>query len=780
MRALIEQVIRLGKYPLWLLLAACAALCLVAPFTTALGQSSAVMGAIAGGMVGEGLGRSRLRTRSLLALFATLGGGLLLADWLVVGALPFASIIGPIGALKLSTMLNFGGGMGLASLTLRAMGHRWPAARAVEVAVAAAAVAFAFSAHRDGSVARPLWLSDQAWAMGFDPIYAIMAAGVLLAVALPALLFLESRKPLPLLSGLFLPALVILVFLFTDPASLQTPPQTADLDDIQDGFASSSGEDEQPTSANGKDDAQDGQPQDGQPQDGQPQDGQPQDGQAQGGQPQDGEQGGGQGSGESQPADGGEDTGDSSSSTDPQDALEGDASNGPPEPVAIVILGDDYSPPSEHFYFRQEPHSQFNGSRMIKANDSRFDADFLDHFAVGMTDLDAPPETHRTRIQGTVSLLTEHTAPFGIEAPVRYTPTRNPHTSRFVRTYAFVSLAQETPYENLLGMTAGRSDWDAETWTHYTEGPEDPRYQALARQLIAELPPQFADDPFAWALKIKLHIDENMKYTRSERHEDAADPTADFLFGNFTGYCVHSAHAAVYMWRSLGLPARIGTGYLVREEDRRGSAVMIRNNQAHAWPEIYLEEVGWVVVDIAPAENLDPMSPPVDEETLQALAELARDQEPQPDREPIDYALWAERLLWLLKTGLIAILAVTLLGHYTAKFWRRGRYRLASARALPRVGYRSALDRLAEVGIRREHGESRERFARRVAAIAPAFETLTAMHLSAVLGAPDAERPPAQRWRESVVAVTTSLKATVPWWRRLLGWLNPFSFYRAR
>ena len=39
--------------------------------------------------------------------------------------------------------------------------------------------------------------------------------------------------------------------------------------------------------------------------------------------------------------------------------------------------------------------------------------------------------------------------------------------------------------------------------------------------------------------------------------------TAAFLFGNFTGYCVHSAHASVYLWRSLGLPARIGTGYLV-------------------------------------------------------------------------------------------------------------------------------------------------------------------------------------------------------------------------
>ena len=71
------------------------------------------------------------------------------------------------------------------------------------------------------------------------------------------------------------------------------------------------------------------------------------------------------------------------------------------------------------------------------------------------------------------------------------------------------------------------------------------------------------------------------------------DPTADFLFGDRTGYCVHFAHAAVLLWRALGIPARVGTGYRTEEDDRHGSStILIRASDAHAWPELYLDGIG--------------------------------------------------------------------------------------------------------------------------------------------------------------------------------------------
>ena len=39
-----------------------------------------------------------------------------------------------------------------------------------------------------------------------------------------------------------------------------------------------------------------------------------------------------------------------------------------PAPMAVVLLGDDYSPPSQAFYFRQEVWSHFNGSRLVAPN----------------------------------------------------------------------------------------------------------------------------------------------------------------------------------------------------------------------------------------------------------------------------------------------------------------------------------------------------------------------------------------------------------------------------
>ncbi|MFT4975635.1 MAG: transglutaminase-like putative cysteine protease [Myxococcota bacterium] len=774
MRELVEALIRSIRYPLWVVVAAAAALCLVSPFTDGYGQVAAVLGALSGGLAGELLGRSRLRGIWLLLL--ALAGALALAvlDRLLVGWWPVATTLGPVVALHLGTVVAFGGGGLVGVGLLRALGRRGSGGRALELGVAAAAIASAFAPHRDGAIARPLWLSDRAWEAGLDPVSLILAVGVLLGIGLPLLMLLESRRRLPLLAPFLLPLLVLMAFFWTDPATLQTPPQVSELDNIQDGYAGGQGENDEWESSGGGG------------------------GGAQGGAGGQGDQQGSQGGTDQQPGGPGgdqpagsqggssDDTGqqsesgeEGSSAGNPQESLEEGGGGGEPTPVAIVILGDDYAPPNEAFYLRQEPHSQYNGLRLVRATGDIRDEDTLDHFAVSRTALPEPPSGHRARVQGTVSLLVEHTAPFGIEAPTEFWPTRNPSPGRFVRTYGFSSLAQDTPYEQLLGFSAGDPAWSPERWAHYTEGPVDPRYRELALRLIAELPAEIRNDPFAQALKIKLYLDENMKYTRSARHAEADDPTADFLFGDLIGYCVHSAHASVFLWRSLGLPARIGTGYLVQEEQRRGSALMVRDDQAHAWPELYLDDLGWVVLDVAPSENLDPPSDPVDDDLLAALADLAREQEEASQQDPIDYALLWQRLLRTAQILVLAIIVLVLSSHYTIKAWRRLRPLLSGARSTPRVGYRVALDRLAEAGLSREQGETREDFARRMSVVTPSFEDMTALHLKAALGRPG-QPVDVARWLSVMAAVRREVRSGTRWWRRLLGWLNPFSFYRAR
>ena len=63
-----------------------------------------------------------------------------------------------------------------------------------------------------------------------------------------------------------------------------------------------------------------------------------------------------------------------------------------------------------------------------------------------------------------------------------------------------------------------------------------------------------------------------------------------FLFEEQRGYCVHYASAMVEMLRSVGIPARYTQGY--RHITDKG--VMVYSNEAHAWPEAFIDGIGWV------------------------------------------------------------------------------------------------------------------------------------------------------------------------------------------
>src|SRR5581483_4406092 len=109
----------------------------------------------------------------------------------------------------------------------------------------------------------------------------------------------------------------------------------------------------------------------------------------------------------------------------------------------------------------------------------------------------------------------------------------------------------------------------------------------------------------------------------------------------------------------------------------------------------------------------------------------------------------------------------------------------AAARSATAATATAALDMLAEAGFSRTYGETREAFAKRVVARVPSFEQVTAMHMAARLGDPNAD--PARReefsvetWRRLLKTFRTELPSVAPRWRRLLGLLHPASFFDAR
>jgi transglutaminase-like putative cysteine protease len=70
-----------------------------------------------------------------------------------------------------------------------------------------------------------------------------------------------------------------------------------------------------------------------------------------------------------------------------------------------------------------------------------------------------------------------------------------------------------------------------------------------------------------------------------------------FLFDTRQGFCEHYASAFAVLMRSAGVPARIVLGYQGGEVNPMGGHMIVRQSDAHAWNEVWLEGVGWRRVD---------------------------------------------------------------------------------------------------------------------------------------------------------------------------------------
>ena len=83
------------------------------------------------------------------------------------------------------------------------------------------------------------------------------------------------------------------------------------------------------------------------------------------------------------------------------------------------------------------------------------------------------------------------------------------------------------------------------------------------------------------------------------------DAVDDLLFRTREGFCGHYASAFVTLMRAAHVPARVVTGYLGGEWNPIGEFVEVRQSDAHAWAEVWLEGRGWTRMDptavVAPA-----------------------------------------------------------------------------------------------------------------------------------------------------------------------------------
>ncbi|WP_018607846.1 transglutaminase TgpA family protein [Uliginosibacterium gangwonense] len=71
----------------------------------------------------------------------------------------------------------------------------------------------------------------------------------------------------------------------------------------------------------------------------------------------------------------------------------------------------------------------------------------------------------------------------------------------------------------------------------------------------------------------------------------------EFLFDSKRGFCEHFSSTFVIMMRAAGVPARVVTGYQGGEWNPVDGTLVVRQSDAHAWAEVWLEKRGWMRVD---------------------------------------------------------------------------------------------------------------------------------------------------------------------------------------
>ncbi|NJN70750.1 MAG: DUF3488 domain-containing transglutaminase family protein [Nitrospira sp.] len=140
--------------------------------------------------------------------------------------------------------------------------------------------------------------------------------------------------------------------------------------------------------------------------------------------------------------------------------------------------------------------------------------------------------------------------------------------------------------------------------THY---PESFTKHFLQTPSLSERIGRLAEDitraqtsPYEKAHAIQSFLIHNYRYSLDAPLAGVDRPLEEFLFLRKTGYCEHYATAMAIMLRTVGIPARLVTGFLATEWNEYGSYYVVRQQDAHAWIEVYLPHSGWVMMDPTP------------------------------------------------------------------------------------------------------------------------------------------------------------------------------------
>ncbi|MFF3210598.1 transglutaminaseTgpA domain-containing protein [Streptomyces sp. NPDC002886] len=142
---------------------------------------------------------------------------------------------------------------------------------------------------------------------------------------------------------------------------------------------------------------------------------------------------------------------------------------------------------------------------------------------------------------------------------------------------------------------------DPEIAAEYTKVPDN--LPAVVVQTAREVTRGTKDD-YSAAVKLQDYfaVSGGFRYDTKVSSGTGAQAIAKFL-ADKEGFCVHFAFSMASMARTLGIPARVAVGFTPGVKQADG-VVNVSMRDAHAWPELYFEGVGWTRFEPTPRSGI--------------------------------------------------------------------------------------------------------------------------------------------------------------------------------
>ena len=159
-----------------------------------------------------------------------------------------------------------------------------------------------------------------------------------------------------------------------------------------------------------------------------------------------------------------------------------------------------------------------------------------------------------------------------------------------------VAAVEPRPSVGLLAASGPLLPFD-DVQERFTALPElDPSVTGLVASLTGD-----AGGPYERVRRIHDYLTDRSNgfiYSLSTEPGTSGDDLVDFLRLK-RGYCEQYAGTMAVMVRAAGVPARVALGYTPGSPERDGTR-LVTSDDAHAWVEVYFDELGWVPFDPTP------------------------------------------------------------------------------------------------------------------------------------------------------------------------------------